>query len=234
MNSEKRNNRIVAGIAAVLVTGGALMLYAAFGGAAGEQGKATVTSNPISAHQNVDDVIAQVADNGKTYSYYWAPEHIEEEIELYRQGVLRSIEQQRGELSQMDASARAWQEQAIREQEAGLDEQLADLRQEYEKGYELGAETSVLCAQEIANIGGSVLEEKYGMNLSDIVLQLDCVEDRQLQKLVWNVTVQPASPGQESAYVILDAATGESLSTQYFPASDLPQEERNSASSNAS
>ena len=225
MNIEKRRNLIVGCTAAVLVAGGTFALYVALAGAAGEQEKNTVTSNPISAQQNVDDVIAQVADNGKTYSYYWSPEHIEEEIELYRQGVLHSIEKQREELIQMEDDSRISQEQAIREQEEQLDEQMAELRKEYEKAYERGTEESVLSAQEAANIGGSILEEKYDIDLTDVVLQLDCVEDRQLQKLVWNVTAQPAVLGQESAYAVLDAATGESISTQYFPASDLSEEE---------
>lgn len=233
MNTEKRKNFVVGGVAAALVAGSAVVLYVALAWAISRQGAPAVTANSVSVQQGVDDVIAQVADNGKTYPYYWAPEHIEEELDLYRQGVLRSLEQQRAELAQLDAGARTWQEQAIREQEGQLDEQLADLREEYEKAYELGTEESVFSAQEAANIGGSILEEKYDISLEDTVLQLDCVEDRQLQKLVWNVTVQPAVLGQESAYAILDAATGECLSSQYFPATELPEEEMKFEASSA-
>lgn len=225
MNTEKKKTLAVCGAAAVLVAGGALALYAALAGTVGGQGTPTVTSSPVSAQQVVDELIASVADNGKTYSYYWPAEHIEEQIELSRQSSLRSIEEQRARLPEMDRQMRTYHEQAIQQQEDELEGCLADERKGYEEAYRRGTELSVLSAQEAANMGGSILEERYGLNLSETTLQIECVEDWYFQKLVWLISVEAASLGKESASVVLDAATGECLSAEYFPATGLSEEE---------
>ncbi|MCM1297703.1 MAG: hypothetical protein NC311_19370 [Muribaculaceae bacterium] len=213
-------------------------------GCAGGESQPVVTDDDLTSNSVVQAVLNLDVGNGKTYAYVWADSDPEELA-----GVII-------EANHLEARIRAWQadlERAIGQGDEEYLRQISDLsideaRLEYEKcksGELLKEQVQeivglvqaqlaldpVVSPQEAANRAGVLIEETYGISLSDQKLILNCSQTDPTAavmyhyngRMVWTATLmQPDGSGSllERFSGVIDATTGEWIRAEYTLSED--------------
>lgn len=206
-------------------------------------GQPTVTADDLTQSSNIQDVLEQDAGNGKNYAYQWDAGDIEATM-------AQRYEQEQAYFAQMDERLEeienmtpeelaeagvASVEQAREQQEMIKAHQLEKLEARRESLKKEAALDPVISPQEAANRAGVIMEELYGVDLSQQVLELTCfgasdgvitfADGSGTQRPVWSVSL-PAQEGEKAGNVMyitcgmdlmMDATTGEIVSVTYTP-----------------
>lgn len=199
---------------AALLTGALLLTL--LPGCAADTSAPVVTEDDLTPSSTVQDVIAGMADNGKTYPYVWYAEDPDLAVSAY--------------LAEAVEAAADEQEQEVAEKAA------EQLREELAKELQLDP---VVTAQEAANRAGQTFEELYGLDLTGGTIYLRCrvrsseEESRQAmgpepERMLWEVRFGAEGDASHSADVShtvgrLDATTGEWISLHYTASTEERQ-----------
>ena len=236
----KKSNRTVrkmrsawTGFAAACLA--AALTMSALVSCAPQESRPVVTSDDLTPPSAAQEAIAQDIGGGKNYEYYWAAEHIEEELEAVRESTEQSVKHWKEIADTGNYYGREVSGDEKEELKNSFDEMLNEipLLQE-EKRKLLESELAldpVVSAQEAANAAGAVFEKIYGIELSQDILTLSCVEintninpGEEVIRSVWNVSREEAADGvlfsTNAVGCTLDATTGEFISVDYTPSND--------------
>lgn len=236
----KKSNRTVrkmrsawTGFAAACLA--AALTMSALVSCAPQESRPVVTSDDLTPPSAAQEAIAQDIGGGKNYEYYWAAEHIEEELEAVRESTEQSVKHWKEIADTGNYYGREVSGDEKEELKNSFDEMLNEipLLQE-EKRKMLESELAldpVVSAQEAANAAGAVFEKIYGIELSQDILTLSCVEintninpGEEVIRSVWNVSREEAADGvlfsTNAVGCTLDATTGEFISVDYTPSND--------------
>lgn len=189
--------------AAALAACWALLCLAACG--APEQ-QAVVTSDLLTPGTAAQDAVEQMETNEKQYAYVWDAQDVAGSTARIR----ASMERDRERLLAEDPQA------AVR-----TDEEIEELLTHYQKMWEQKREkTYVISPQEAANIAGTVMEELYGMDLSQTELLIQCAQlggfpQKAPQEEIWGVEKRYGHAGDNYAFVGVSTTTGRILLMSY-------------------
>lgn len=190
-------------------------------GCAQHASEPVVTEDDLTPSSTVQEVIARVADNGKTYAYLWPagdPAALEETL---RQSYAEKIKYMEENGSAED-EIRGYEEQA----EQLIQQALAEAGEEREL-------EPVISPQEAANLAGQTMEELYGMDLAQGTLYLRCYIQTlegdirhtmgpEPGRMYWDILFDV---GEEGSWAtgLLDATTGEWKQLDYIAGGEEQQ-----------
>lgn len=174
--------------------------------ACGTLEQAVVTSDPLAQSTAVQDALERLDTGGKNYAYVWDAADAAASTQKTRE----SLERERENLLAQDPHATVCTDEEIEETLLKFQEMW---KRQREAEYTVGP-------QEAADIAGTVMEELYGMDLSQIQLQLRCVyfgssPQKITQEEVWGVEKQSLYEGDNNAFVGVSTTTGQILGMTY-------------------
>lgn len=178
--------------------------------------KSVVTSDNLQPSSNVQVALEQQAGGGKTYQYIWLAQDPDTTIENYRISYEKQLEKMLQETNSSDLSTQT----SYETYEQAMEEELSYYRKELEKERSLDP---VITSQEAANISGRILEENYGLDLTQRTLYLSCskAEVGGTERLQWYIHLYEDEDGilfsSAESNIVLDATTGEIVTAEYTP-----------------
>lgn len=175
-----------------------------------------VTSDNLQPSLNVQVALEQQAGGGQTYQYIWLAQDPDTTIENYRISYEKQLEKMVQETNSSDLSTQT----SYETYEQAMEEELSYYRNELEKERSLDP---VITSQEAANISGRILEENYGLDLTQRTLYLSCskTEVSGTERLQWYIHLYEDEDGilfsSAESNIVLDATTGEIVTAEYTP-----------------
>lgn len=208
----------------------------------------TVTQDDLTQSSAVQDVLEQDAGNGKSYAYRWEAGDIEAAMAQrneHVQAYLAQLGEQMEKIENMTPEELAEAgfgsvEQAREQHEQAREYELEGLEAYREYLEEQAALDPAVSPQEAANRAGVILEELYGVDLSQKVLELECRETSGddmphpnrvgALRPIWSVFLEEAADGvlfsTSSVSCTMDATTGEIVFIDYTPSAQEFEERR--------
>ena len=182
---------------------------------------AVVTSDDLQPSSNVEAALAQQAGGGQNYQYVWMAEDVDATMEQYRIEYTQKLDEM---FKDAQSGEQVTQEEySYDDYKAAMEEELEFVRQELEEEHLLDP---VVSAQEAANLAGRILEENYGIDLSQRELRLSCANGlvNNTERLQWRAILDEDADGSlfssSAASVMLDATTGEIVVAEYYPSAE--------------
>lgn len=236
---QQKNQPIFTRSKAALLAGA--LALALLPGCAAEPFAPVVTEDDLTPSSTAQQVIAQVADNGKTYAYVtpdWTGDWDTREAELRQRNEqeLEALQEllDTGKVDTIGLTVEEAEKQLeILRDPSTLESQLAQERAAWQEQQGLDP---VISAQEAANRAGWMFEEAYGIDLSGRQLTLNCFRSTGTNsgmfevsagpgdgRVMWEARVDP-DDFHGNITCVLDATTGEFSSAGYAALSEEENE----------